>query len=184
MESSKALKAMASSIKTMAQPNQVHIHVENAKEAAKDLEAILKTTSYGRELDLVVLVPDATIASILVNITDSVEKISEAVGELAKQASFKPVVDPSVSPETKLAPSALLHRGIVNPIIDEGEGERARVDDHVAITIHNDQEPKREGNTIYTNNQEEIEIDRVGFVKVENVNRIVRPPPILNACKA
>lgn len=166
-ESSKALRALASSIETMMHPKTVDIHVENSKNAVKELENILKAISYAPE-ELLALVPDATVASILVNITQSVDKISEAVHELAKLAHFK-AVDPTVSPETKPVGS-LLHRGIVKPVINDGD--QGKVDDHVAIIIR-DHQPEKHGISC----TEEIVGSNAKNLSVNNTSSIVSPPP-------
>ena len=128
IESSKALRAMSSSIENMVQPNQVDVYVENSKQAANELQNILKSMINGSE-NLITLIPDATVASILINITDCVEKISKSVHELAKLAHFKDV-EPTVSPEitktttittTMTTTTTKLHRGIVNPMFDDGD---------------------------------------------------------------
>ncbi|XP_057523820.1 aluminum-activated malate transporter 8-like [Amaranthus tricolor] len=128
IESSKALRAMSSSIENMVQPNQVDVYVENSKQAANELQNILKSMINGSE-NLITLIPDATVASILINITDCVEKISKSVHELAKLAHFKDV-EPTVSPEitktttittTMITTTTKLHRGIVNPMFDDGD---------------------------------------------------------------
>ncbi|KMT12607.1 hypothetical protein BVRB_5g098460 [Beta vulgaris subsp. vulgaris] len=139
IETSKALREMASSIEKKANPKQVDIHVENSKQAAKELEDILKTMLYGPE-NIIALVPDATVASILVNITNCVEKIAEAVHELAKLAHFKEEVEATVSPETS-KPTAKLHRGIVNPMYDDGDRNEAKCVDVIIC----DQKPQKLG---------------------------------------
>lgn len=179
MESSKALRAMSSSIRKMGHPKQVMIHVENSKQAAQELENVLKTMLYGPELDIVIaLVPDATVASILVNIITCVEKISEAVHELAKVAHFKEVVDATVSPETAKQP-VKLHRGIVNPMYDDG-GDRKEADYHVDVIVCDQKAQKvviggcTEGKVGVANSNE----------CSNNVNNtsVVNPPPIIITC--
>ncbi|KAJ8426538.1 hypothetical protein Cgig2_003659 [Carnegiea gigantea] len=77
LELSKTLRTLASSIETMTHPKKGGIHIESLKDAARELKSILSTMSLCSSNDLLELVPDATAASILVNITDSVEKMSE-----------------------------------------------------------------------------------------------------------
>lgn len=129
-ESGKALKALASSIKTMADPSAANPFVEASKNAVKDLKITLKavTLSTNNIVDLQAIVPAATVASILIEIVKTVEKISDSVNELANLAHFK-TVDATVSPELKVQPHNLLHRGSVQPVLD---GE---ISNHVVIDI-------------------------------------------------
>ncbi|KAK6289991.1 hypothetical protein POUND7_001532 [Theobroma cacao] len=124
-ECGKALKALATAMKTMADPSSTNPHVENSKAAMKDLKFALKAASLEDE-DFLAIVPAATVASILVEIVKSVEKISEAANELSQLARFKKV-EPTVSPEK---PQQLLHRGIIQPVLD------ADSNDNVVIAIH------------------------------------------------
>lgn len=168
-ESSKALRAMASSIEKMAHPKIVDIHVENAKQAAKELENVLNITLYGPE-NILVLVPDATVASILVNITNCVENISEAVHELAKQANFKEV-EATVSPEMTKS-TAKLHRGIVNPMYDDGDRD---VVDRVDVIIC-DQKPQNHKSCC---TEEEINLGVAKKCSDVNKSTTVSLPPII-----
>lgn len=111
-ESGKALKALASSIKTMKIPTSSNQQVEDSKSAVQDLKTAMESVSL-KSLDLLSIVPAATVASILVEIVNCVEEISESVNELSQLAHFKKV-DPTVSPEKP----HLLHRGTVNPVFD------------------------------------------------------------------
>ncbi|WRX24508.1 Aluminum-activated malate transporter - like 9 [Theobroma cacao] len=124
-ECGKALKALATAMKTMTDPSSTNPHVENSKAAMKDLKFALKAASLEDE-DFLAIVPSATVASILVEIVKSVEKISEAANELSQLARFKKV-EPTVSPEK---PQQLLHRGIIQPVLD------ADSNDNVVIAIH------------------------------------------------
>ncbi|XP_011046418.1 PREDICTED: aluminum-activated malate transporter 8 [Populus euphratica] len=123
-ECGKALKSLASAIKSMTFPSSANVHVENSKTAVKDLKISLKAVSLEHDQELLAILPDATVASILVEIVVCVEKISESVHELSNLAHFKSV-EPTVSPEKP----QLLHRGAINPVL-EGDS------DHVVITIH------------------------------------------------
>lgn len=104
-ESSKALKALCSSIKTMREPCEAKFHVENSKSAIKDLKIALEASSL-QGTDLLAIIPVASVASILVQITNTVEKIHEAVSELSHVAHFKKAGDRS----------HLLRRGIIAPV--------------------------------------------------------------------
>lgn len=127
-ESNKALKAVSSSMKTMTSPSAAKSHIENSKTAINDLKVALEIVSL-EDMELLAIVPVATVAAILEEITKSVEKIYESVSELSQLAHFKSVVEPNVSPEIK---PTLLHRGIIKPVVDNIDNAAA----HVEITIH------------------------------------------------
>lgn len=125
-ESSKALKAFGTAIKTMKHPKSACQHLENSKNAVEDLHIALKAASL-ENADILAIMQAATVASILVEIVKCVEKISKAVHELSQLAHFK-VVEPTVSAEIK---PQLLHRGSINPVLlDDGDGSA-----HVVITV-------------------------------------------------
>ncbi|KAL2345301.1 hypothetical protein Fmac_006586 [Flemingia macrophylla] len=127
-ESNKALRAISSSIKAMTDPSAAKSHIENSKTAVEDLKVALEIVSL-EDTELLAIIPVAAAASILEEITKSVEKIYESVSELSQLAHFKSVVyvDPNVSPEK---PTLLLHRGIIKPVVDVDNTV-----DHVEITI-------------------------------------------------
>ncbi|KAG5084015.1 hypothetical protein JHK82_054181 [Glycine max] len=124
-ESNKALKAISSSIKKMTHPSAAKVHIENSKTAIENLKVALEIVSL-KNTDLLTIIPVATVASILEEITKSVEKIYESVSEFSHLAHFKSVVEPNVSPEKP----PLLHRGIIKPVVDIDNTV-----DHVEITI-------------------------------------------------
>lgn len=124
-ESSKALKALASAIQTMTDPSAANNHVEMSKTAIKELKIALKDDSVLENVDLVAIIPIASVTSMLTEITRCVERISESVHELASLAHFNGV-EPTVSPEKP----HLLHRGSIKPVLDGDDH------DHVIITIH------------------------------------------------
>ncbi|GAB4834053.1 hypothetical protein Ancab_032306 [Ancistrocladus abbreviatus] len=125
-ESTKALRALASAMKTMTHPSRAaDIHVQNSKDAVEELENILRD-GLPCESNILTMVPDATVALTLTNIMDCVEKISEAVHALGKLAYFE-TVEPTVSPEK---PALLLHQGTVKPVSDIQDI------DHVIITLY------------------------------------------------
>jgi hypothetical protein len=134
-ESSKALKELALAIKTMADPSAANPHVENSKTAINDLKTALKAATL-ENVDVLAIIPIASVASILIEITRCVEKISDSVHKLADLAHFKSV-DPTVSPEKP----QLLHRGTVKPVLLEGDSDG---DDHVVITVHENYVDSRE----------------------------------------
>jgi len=116
----------------MTHPSAAKSHIENSKTAVEELKFALETVSL-EDIELLTIIPVATVASILEEMTKSVEKIYESVSELSHLAYFKSVVEPKVSPEKP----HLLHRGIIKPVVDI---ENPVVDientvDHVEITI-------------------------------------------------
>ncbi|OMO82565.1 Aluminum-activated malate transporter [Corchorus capsularis] len=132
-ECGKALKALSTSIKTMKDPSPANSHIENSKAAMKDLKFALKAASLEDSDDFLAIVPAATVASILVEIVNCVEKISEAVNELSLQAHFSKTVEPTVSPEKSQQQQQLLHRGIIQPVFEADDDEN---NGNVVITIH------------------------------------------------
>ncbi|OIT00724.1 aluminum-activated malate transporter 8 [Nicotiana attenuata] len=126
-ESSKVLKELALSIKTMTQPSSSYMeeaHMRNAKSAIDDLKKTLGTSKaffQNDESDVMDLVPAASVLSTLIDVTRCVHEISNAVEELSVKADFKKKKDSSSSTPTSPPPprSQLLHRGIVNPVMED-----------------------------------------------------------------
>ncbi|XWS56159.1 hypothetical protein CRYUN_Cryun09bG0062300 [Craigia yunnanensis] len=95
-ECGKALKELATAMKTMKEPSSAIYHLEKSKAAMKDLKFALKAASL-ENADFLAIVPAATVASILVEIVKCVEKISEAVHELSQLAHFNKTLELTVS---------------------------------------------------------------------------------------
>ncbi|CAE5966901.1 unnamed protein product [Arabidopsis arenosa] len=115
-EVGEALKAIAKSIKTMS------------KDSAQT------------EKDLLKIIPGVTMASILIEVVNCVEKISEAVEEFSGLAHFKETLDPKLSAE--IGQHQLLHRGSVKPVLDgDNEKEDNSSSSHVLITVHDEEQP-------------------------------------------
>ncbi|KAE8672217.1 Aluminum-activated malate transporter 8 [Hibiscus syriacus] len=131
-ECGKALKALATSMKTMTHPSTAKLNVDNSKAAMKDLKFALEAASI-ENADLLAIVPAATVGLVLVEIAKCVEKISEAMHELSERAHFSKTVEPTVSPEK---PQQLLHGGIVRPVSEDTDDAHNGNDDNVVITIH------------------------------------------------
>ncbi|KAK6944122.1 Aluminum-activated malate transporter [Dillenia turbinata] len=127
-ESGKALKALASAIKEMNQPSLASPFLANSKTAMNDLRTALQG-ALSDATDLLEIIPDATVASILVETVSFVEKILEAVTELSDSANFKPADPLGISMEKQVVPC---NRGSVRPISD---GD-------IVITIHEKHESK------------------------------------------
>ncbi|XP_061955624.1 aluminum-activated malate transporter 8-like [Populus nigra] len=117
IECSMALKSLASAIKTMTLPSSANVHVENSKNAIKDLKIAIKTVSLDQDKDLLAIVPAATVASIIIEIVKCVENLSESVHELSNLAHFK-----SVEPTVSLEKPQLHHRGSIKPVL-EGDAD-------------------------------------------------------------
>ncbi|XP_059431174.1 aluminum-activated malate transporter 8-like [Corylus avellana] len=97
-ESGQALKELALGLKkVMNQPTSVNLHIERSKMAAENLKSLLNTTSLWENDNLQLIIPTGAVALILVDIVPYIEKISEALHELASLAHFKRV-DARVSP--------------------------------------------------------------------------------------
>ncbi|KAG6580748.1 Aluminum-activated malate transporter 8, partial [Cucurbita argyrosperma subsp. sororia] len=124
-ESGKALKALATGMKAMTNPSSSsQVHLNAAKSAMNDLKDSLKLGT-AQTTNLLEIIPDATVASILIEIVKSVEDLSEAVVELSLKAHFKSI-EATVSPEKP----QLLHKGTINPFV-EAEDEQP----HVVISV-------------------------------------------------
>ncbi|CAL0329009.1 unnamed protein product [Lupinus luteus] len=87
MESSKALKELGLSIKTMTRSSSADIHIANSKAASKRLKSLLQS-SLREETDLLSVIPVGTVASLLIDITDFTEKLSDCVNYLASLTNF------------------------------------------------------------------------------------------------
>eukprot|EP00258_Populus_trichocarpa_P012679 XP_002322786.3 aluminum-activated malate transporter 8 [Populus trichocarpa] len=118
IECSMALESLASAIKTMTLPSSANVHVENSKNAIKDLKIAIETVSLDQDQDLLAIVPAATVASIIIEIVKCVENLSESVHELSNLAHFK-----SVEPTVSLEKPQFLHRGSIKPVL-EGDADR------------------------------------------------------------
>ncbi|KAE9620625.1 hypothetical protein Lal_00019272 [Lupinus albus] len=87
MESSKALKELGLSIKTMTMSSSADIHIANSKAASKRLKSLLQS-SLREETNLLSVIPVGTVASLLIDITDFTEKLSDCVNYLASLTNF------------------------------------------------------------------------------------------------
>ncbi|XP_057466883.1 aluminum-activated malate transporter 8-like [Actinidia eriantha] len=133
-EFGKALKELATAIKTMRNPSSTSIHIENSKVAIDELK-IAMDVALKERFDLLKIVPAITVASILMDIFKSIEEISDSIHELSHQAQFKNV-------EKKLSLEKLpqlLHRGSVKPVSDadaDVDGGGGGDGNHVIIEVH------------------------------------------------
>ncbi|WVZ06578.1 hypothetical protein V8G54_019924 [Vigna mungo] len=94
----KALKVISSSTEIMVHPSAAKRHIEKAKAAAGELNFFLETVSL-EEAKFLSIIPVGTVAFILEEITQLVEKIYQSIAELSELAEFKNVGEVTVSPE-------------------------------------------------------------------------------------
>jgi hypothetical protein len=125
LESGKALKELSSAVRTMRQPTSADRYVSNSKTAAKNLESLLRSGLL-EDADLLAVIPAATVASLLFDVVNCTEKITDAVHELASVANFECVKPSStVSPEQ----SSLEESELVKPVSE------IECPDHVVIGV-------------------------------------------------
>jgi hypothetical protein len=97
-ESGKALKELAVGLrKVINQPTSVNLHIQHSKMAAENLKSLLNTTSVWENDALQEIISTGAVALILVDIVPYIEKISEALHELASLTCFMRA-DTRVSP--------------------------------------------------------------------------------------
>ncbi|KAG5578083.1 hypothetical protein H5410_058217 [Solanum commersonii] len=90
IECGKALKELSKSMRKMNLPISADEHITNAKNSAKKLNSLLKSRiNNWEEINLLQVIPLATISSILTDIVICVEEIGQGVNELASLANFK-----------------------------------------------------------------------------------------------
>lgn len=122
-ETGKALKLLASAVKTSTQPPSVNSNVSDSKAAAEVLKSLFKVCVLMEETDLLEIMPSATVASLLSDVITCTEKIAACINELASQARFK---NPNIIREN----SRLRNRSAVQPISGNEEQQQ-----HHVITI-------------------------------------------------
>ncbi|XP_010497969.1 PREDICTED: aluminum-activated malate transporter 8-like [Camelina sativa] len=144
-EAGEALKAIVKSIKTMSKDDtaSVNAHIDNSKKAIKSLRIALKSSYPETEKDLLEIIPGVTMASILIEVVNCVEKISEAVEEFSGLAHFKENLAPKLSAE--IGQHQLLHKGSVKPVLDGDNEEEDNSSPHVLITVYDEQPPTTTG---------------------------------------
>ncbi|XP_015164682.1 aluminum-activated malate transporter 8-like [Solanum tuberosum] len=162
MESKKALKELALSIKTMAQPIS---SIRNTKNVIDDLKLTLGTSKTLFQYDesrVLDFVPTASVVSLLISVTKCVDEISEAIKELSSKARFEKK-SMSPPPPSRSHWPQILHRGTVNPIVeDEVDGG-----DLVTIEIGDNVESKRKVVVEEVNPIVEDDVDGGDFVTIE-----------------
>ncbi|XP_062170931.1 aluminum-activated malate transporter 2-like [Alnus glutinosa] len=90
-ESGKALKEIAAELKKMTRTTSVNPHIVNSKMIVENLKSLLNTTWLWENANLQETVPTAAVVLIVMDIVPYIEKISEAIQELAFLARFKRV---------------------------------------------------------------------------------------------
>ncbi|GAB4824609.1 hypothetical protein Ancab_007482 [Ancistrocladus abbreviatus] len=125
-ESGQALKELASALRTMTQsPSSVDAHIASMKAGVKSLKSFLGSSIWGdsKNVDLLkVMMPVATVASLLIDIVECTEKIAEAVHDLASLAHFK-MIESTVSPEMKSPVGFTASQNAQNPITPSNSRE-------------------------------------------------------------
>ncbi|MED6125697.1 hypothetical protein PIB30_071099 [Stylosanthes scabra] len=119
LESGKALKELSSSIKSMncLSKTNYKAHIGNAKGAIESLNSFLKS-NLSEINNLLEIVAIATMASLLMDVVISIERISVQVDELASLAHFKSHDDVQDQPNTttkatRTRPLPLLREGFM-----------------------------------------------------------------------
>ncbi|CAN8311778.1 unnamed protein product [Cochlearia groenlandica] len=87
-ECGKSMKEMSISLKKMTKSSTFDIHVSNSQSACKDLSTILKSQIL-KDVEPLQMISLMTIVSLLIDIVNINEEISESVHELASAARFK-----------------------------------------------------------------------------------------------
>ncbi|GAU22334.1 hypothetical protein TSUD_106620 [Trifolium subterraneum] len=88
IESGKALKQLALSINKMIPPTSAETHIATSKFYATNLKSMIKTKLW-EDTNLFEVVPVVTVASLLLDVVSSIEKLEESIRELSTLAKFK-----------------------------------------------------------------------------------------------
>ncbi|KAL0316052.1 UNVERIFIED_CONTAM: Aluminum-activated malate transporter 8 [Sesamum radiatum] len=127
-ESGNALKALATAMKSMTFPSSAvsETHTQNYKATADELEAILGNSSLPTKANLQELMPVLVVASVLIDISKSVEQISSSVHELSLMArSKKQEANPTLKKQQQ--------HGNLNPDISHVTEVRDKFEDSLEI---------------------------------------------------
>ncbi|XP_074293973.1 aluminum-activated malate transporter 2-like [Silene latifolia] len=101
LELGNVLKEIAQGIKKMKTIPTSKTHLNKAKLASQELKSLLQVKSMWEKYNLLDILPTATVASILIDIVDCIEELSDEVHELASMAHFKSI-DRVVGPDEEL----------------------------------------------------------------------------------
>ncbi|KAK2370120.1 aluminum activated malate transporter family protein [Trifolium repens] len=88
IETGKALKQLAISIHKMIPPTAAETHIATSKIYATNLKSMIKTKLW-EDTNLFEVVPVVTVASLLLDVVSSVEKLGDSIQELSTLAKFK-----------------------------------------------------------------------------------------------
>lgn len=110
-ESGKALKELASAIKTMTRPSSASAHITKSRIAANSLKCFLKSPDLGEDIHLLDIIPAVTIASLLTEVVTYAEQIEKSIHELASlsHVQFKSAEPKTEQEQTKLHKHGSLH---------------------------------------------------------------------------
>lgn len=144
LESGKAMKEMSISLKKMTKSTSSDIHVVNSQAACKTLSTLLKS-SILNDVEPLQMISLMTTVSLLIDIVNLTEKISESVHELASAAKFKNKMKQSKSDSGTIKSHdddhvvTILDDVDTSNNVDQSHGESS-VDSchHVAIKIDDD----------------------------------------------
>lgn len=123
-ESGKAMKELSQAISKMRQPSKAKPHIEKAKQAAEEVNQMLRSSIW-KNVNLSDVTPTATVASLLADVVVCIEDIEEAVQELASLAKFKNIGDGNckVAPEIERC----------NKMTNQGSIKRRSFNNHVIL---------------------------------------------------
>lgn len=120
--SGRLLKELGSTIRDMTKPSLADQHIANLKSTSHDLKSILRSACRWEDLDLFKISPVTAISLVLIDTVTCVEKLSEAVNELASLANLKGITEPA---EVRILSSQrhqpMLYRGRVQPFSVDDE---------------------------------------------------------------
>lgn len=84
------MELASAAIKAMTPPTSARPHIAKSENAAKGLKSLLQA-GLCAEIDLLEVLPAATVASLLVDVVSSTEKIAESINELASLSGHRSV---------------------------------------------------------------------------------------------
>jgi hypothetical protein len=103
IETGKALKQLAISIQKMIPPTAAETHIATSKIYATNLKSMIKTKLW-EDTNLFEVVPVVTVASLLLDVVSSIEKLGESIQELSTLAKFKNIESKVAAEDKKQVP--------------------------------------------------------------------------------
>jgi hypothetical protein len=103
IETGKALKQLAISIYKMIPPTAAETHIATSKIYATNLKSMIKTKLW-EDTNLFEVVPVVTVASLLLDVVSSIEKLGESIQELSTLAKFKNIESKVAAEDKKQVP--------------------------------------------------------------------------------